>query len=76
MPELPSIASKVFPALTKALLKFSFTILFAAPSGEWLIRLLTTLGLQFARHITILPLMNLPSALHHSLWLILAATQV
>jgi hypothetical protein len=57
MPELPSITSKVLPALTKALLKFSITVFFTVPSvlsREWLIRLLTALALQSARNIEIL----------------------
>jgi hypothetical protein len=57
MPQLPSITSKAFPALTKALLKFSITILFTAPPvllRQWLIRLLTAVAIQSACKIEIL----------------------
>jgi hypothetical protein len=78
MPELPSITSKAFLALAKALLKFSITILFTAPSvfsSEWLIRLLTALAVQCARHIAILlPLTNCSPSLLQLLWAILTAT--
>jgi hypothetical protein len=78
MPELPSITSQAFPALTKALLKFSITILFTAPSvlsREWLIRLLTALAVQSARNIEILlSLTNRLPLLLHLLRPILTAT--
>jgi hypothetical protein len=78
MPELPSITGKAFPALSKALLKFSITILFTAPtvaSRQWLIRRLTALAVQSACHIEILlSLANRRPLLLHLLRPILAAT--
>jgi hypothetical protein len=78
MPELPSSTGKAFPTLTKALVKFSITILFTAPSvlsREWLIRLFTALAVQSAGTIEILlSLTNRSPLLLHLLRLILAAT--